>query len=271
MPNDGGLREAYRTDGFLVLRDVLDHSFLDNLRAAILRPLTFLKHDRVGGGPLETDDEAALQTSLLELKATDEPAYLNALKLSQNDPSVLAAANNPAVIGALKGAGVRHPVVSLKPFPILVAEELFIEGGYNLRPAHQEWPVMQGSHNGVVVWFPLHDLEDGHSSLEVFPGSHLNGILEYEVSRCGSRITDKRLKEPLLLSVSKGDLVIFSAFTAHRSAEGASKIRIAMSLRYNDMSEPSYIKRGFPDNTRTQITRDPIDDMVHYFEELPDS
>lgn len=264
MANDIASRDFYRSEGYLVLQGALEPTFLDELYAAVLRPLLFLEEKRLGPHA-GCGTEPSLQARLHDLKQCDESAYLNALKLSQNDPTVLASANNAEIRSVLRLAGLQHPVVSLKPFPILVAENLFINNGYNLRPAHQEWPVMQGSHNGAVVWFPLHDLEDGHSSLEVFPGSHLNGVLDYEQSRCGSRITDQRLENPVNLKLNKTDLVIFSAFTAHRSTATATRMRLAMSLRYNDMADPSFIERGYPDNTRTTITREPIDELVHGF------
>lgn len=265
MPANSEQSRLYREQGYLVLKNVLDDAFIGGLRQAILRPLQLLAKNRLGRDISDFDDQA-LQADLCELKAADTSAYLNALKLSQNDPVILASAAHSGLMDALSLAGLEHPIIALKPFPILIAEELFIEGGYNIRPAHQEWPVMQGSHNGAVIWFPLHDLSEGHSSLEVFPGSHLRGVLEYEPSQCGSKISDPKLGEPVSLSLGKGDLVIFSAFTAHRSAPTAAKLRLAMSLRYNDIAEKTFIERGYPDNTRTTITREPIDDGVHRFE-----
>ncbi len=266
MRNEAALSESYNEHGYLVLNGILDHDFIDALREAILLPLTLMERDRLGSDMSRAPDEVALQSALRDLKQKDGKAYINALKASQNDPRILAASDNAGIRKALGIAGILHPVIALKPFPILIAEELFIDGGYNIRPAHQEWPVMQGSHNAAVVWFPLHDLTEGHSSLEVFPGSHLNGVLDYEPSQCGSKILDSRLNEPTELALNKGDLVIFSAFTAHRSAPSAAKLRIAMSLRYNDLADKSFIERGYPDNSKTTITRDPIDDRVHTFE-----
>ena len=126
---------------------------------------------------------------------------------------------------------------------------------------------MQGSHNGVVVWFPLHDIGGEHSSIEVYPGSHLRGVLPYEASRCGSQVHASALSVwPVRLALRRGDLVVFSAFTVHRSSPDGAALRAAVSIRFNDLAEPGFIERAYPDTSSLRISKEPLDALAHRFQ-----
>jgi ectoine hydroxylase-related dioxygenase (phytanoyl-CoA dioxygenase family) len=258
---------TYRQDGYHVARQVLPQSYLDTLEHAVFEPIALQAEHVLGRRFTTRDSLRARQALMVELKAKAPDRYLNALKVAQLDVAVLSAAAQPALQSLLRSLGLRHPVVALKPYPILIAAELHFEGGYNIRPPHQEWPVMQGSHNGVVVWFPLHDVGDDHSSLELYPGSHLGGVLPYEVSRCGSRVLESALTvQPQRLDLRRGDLVAFSAFTVHRSSPEGDALRAAFSIRFNDLAEPGFIERGYPDTSSFSIAREPLDELEHRFQ-----
>lgn len=258
---------AYQELGFTVENQALPEQFLQQLEAAIFKPLALQAKFVLGR---EFDINAPLpvrQAAMVELKQKAPDRYLAALKISQLHPALMGAASQPSIVSALCKIGLKTPIVALKPYPILLSPALFIENGYNVRPAHQEWPVMQGSHNAVVVWFPLHDVGPDHSTLEIYPRSHLNGVLPYEVSRCGSRIKDGVLDmEPVKLVLRRRDFVIFSAFTAHRSSLNGSSLRAAVSVRFNDLAAPSFVSRGFPDTTTFKISREPLDGIAHFFQ-----
>ena len=265
MTQNEKLTKDYIENGFAVLPRYLPADFIAELDEAIFRPFDILAKTILGAIlPLATDEQHRMEV-LKELKKRDECRYLNALKISQNDPAILAAPAHPGIKSALGIAGLKVPVLSLKPFPVVLASDLQVEGGYNFRPPHQEWPVMQGSHNAVVMWFPLHELSAEHSSLEIYPGSHRRGVLDFEVSRCGSKVVCTDLGEPVRPPITAGDIVLFSAFTVHRSAPTASRLRRAISLRFNDLEDPSFVARGFPDNSKTVIDRNPIDKLDHRF------
>lgn len=257
---------SYRRDGYLIARDALPAAFLDDMERAIFEPIALQARHVLGRDFSVRDPLPERQRIMAELKQAAPERYLSALKVAQLDPRILASAAQPALLATLRGLGLRSPVVSLKPYPIVIAPNLFFENGYNIRPAHQEWPVMQGSRNGLVIWFPLHDIASEHSSLEMYPGSHLRGVLPYEVSRCGSRTRDDALDiEPVRLELRRGDFVAFSCFTVHRSSPDGDSLRAAISIRYSDLQEPSFIERAFPDTVTYRITREPLDDQPHAF------
>jgi hypothetical protein len=92
-------------------------------------------------------------------------------------------------------------------------------------------------------------------------------VLPYEVSRCGSRVLDGVLKmQPRRLDLRRGDLVVFSAFTVHRSSPEGNSLRAAVSIRFNDLAAPSFVERAFPDTSSFSISRKPLDDADHRFE-----
>ena len=258
--------EKYRREGFLTLPGVLPHRFLDELDQAIFEPIARQALHVLGKGFSSQTPMIERQMLMEKLKELAPERYLSALKASQLDPQILASAAHPVLLEILKALGLKHPMVSLKPYPIVIAPNLFFEDGYNIRPAHQEWPVMQGSHNSVVIWFPLHDLEADHSSIEMYPGSHLHGVLPYEVSRCGSKVKDDALSiSPVRQSLARGDLIVFSSFTVHRSSPEGNSLRAAMSIRYNDLLDDSFIERAYPDTTTYTITRKALDLLSHEF------
>jgi hypothetical protein len=51
----------------------------------------------------------------------------------------------------------------------------------------------------------------------------------------------------IAIELEKGDALFFSAFLAHRSGTNSTdSIRWSCHFRYNNLREPTFIKRGFP-------------------------
>ena len=64
-------------------------------------------------------------------------------------------------------------------------------------------------------------------------------------------MNNKYLKKMKILStkISKGQGFLFSSFLVHKSQINNSKnIRVSLQLRYNDLSDKNFIKRGYPHN-----------------------
>jgi len=127
---------------------------------------------------------------------------------------------------------------------------LKIPGGYHKSPPHQDWRSMQGSLDSVVIWVPLTDIDfDGHP-VEFAPGSHKLGLLETQPHPATPEVIDHRIKDehftPAFAKV--GDAVVFSSFTVHRSREKGddTRLRMAVSFRYNNIMEHTFIERGYP-------------------------
>jgi len=107
---------------------------------------------------------------------------------------------------------------------------------------------MQGSLDGCIVWMPLVDIDLNNYPLELVPGSHTMGLLETTDHPATPVVADKRISdsdfEPIL--VKRGELVVISGFTVHRTGNnGDSRVRVAISCRYNNAAEPTFIARGY--------------------------
>lgn len=250
--------EKFCRDGFYVASGVLNQSQLDAANAALALPVKNLCQNL--GLPVPRDGcRDSLHRSMIALKNKDQNKYLNAIKISQNLPEILGIPAIQKVRAALAVAGLDQPVVSLKPFPVMVSDALHIEGGYNLRPLHQEWPVMQGSSDGVICWIALHDITRNHNALHLLPGSHTQGMREYHRTKCGTGIVPEQLPdvEPKRMEVKAGDAVIFSCFTAHGSSPIGGDLRCAVTIRFNNLAATDFIERGYPDPSRVEINREP--------------
>lgn len=108
---------------------------------------------------------------------------------------------------------------------------------------------MQGSLNSVVVWVPLVDVDISLGAIEFLPGSHLNGLAPTEKDEWFRRIPENVASSEAFVpeEVRVGDLVVFSAFTIHRSGNNVmDAIRWSIHVRYNDASEATFMDRGMP-------------------------
>ena len=122
---------------------------------------------------------------------------------------------------------------------------------------------MQGSLNSIVLWIPLIDINSELGPVEFIKKSHLNGLKKTENGNLFQNIKiDKNLEKKFVsIPVEKGDLVIFSSFTIHRSGNNISEgIRWSMHFRYNDLNENSFIERGFPHPYKVYH---PQKDLIH--------
>jgi len=156
------------------------------------------------------------------------------------------------IIGVLKGEfGWRDIFVPGGQVVHIMAEELKIPDGYFGLVPHQDFPSVQGSLDGVVVWVPLVDVDRDNYPLEVIPQSHFDGILPAIQNADSTWETDtSRYKESdyVPVEVNVGDVVFMSQFTIHRSSKrGTSgRLRLAVSTRFDNADEETFVDRCYP-------------------------
>jgi ectoine hydroxylase-related dioxygenase (phytanoyl-CoA dioxygenase family) len=143
-----------------------------------------------------------------------------------------------------------------------MSESLKVPNGYFGLGAHQDWPSMQGSLDSLIVWAPLVDIDKDLYPLELVPGSHKNGLIKSEVKENYSEIEDGlyTTSDFIPVEVQKGDVIFMSSFTVHRSSiiGHKNKIRLACSLRYENMQEDTYVDRGFPTAYQRSVQRNSL-------------
>jgi ectoine hydroxylase-related dioxygenase (phytanoyl-CoA dioxygenase family) len=137
------------------------------------------------------------------------------------------------------------------------ADCLRIPNGYFGLAAHQDFPSVQGSLDGFVVWIPLVDIDKERYPLEVIPESHKEGVLpSIENSDSILEINPGIYNESDFISVECeiGDVVFMSNFTVHRSSQhGNDKLRLACSTRYDNANEKTFIDRCYPSGYQRSV------------------
>jgi phytanoyl-CoA hydroxylase len=242
------LRRQYGEDGYCLLPDFIPRAVIDEMydgmMALFARQLRRLAIE-------EADWRApdGLRQNLVALFEADRDAYLGAARQSQLLPAIHRFVASEEVVALLRTLGLAEPVISTKPVCHYMTNALKIPGGYHKAPPHQDWRSMQGSLDGVVLWLPLVDIDEDSYPVECVPGSHKLGLLDTVPHPATPMVSDARIRDedyiPLL--PKRGDLVVFSGFLVHRTGErGDDRVRVALSLRYNNAAEPSYAAHRFP-------------------------
>jgi len=145
--------------------------------------------------------------------------------------------------------GLSVPALSTRPVVHYMADQLRVEGGYHKTPMHQDWRSVQGSLDGITIWLPLFDVGAGDYPLEVIRGSHRGGLLPSIDDPFGHRIVDGRIVDAAFtpVPIRRGDVIFFSGFLVHRTGSlGSAMVRFALSYRYNNAAEPSFVARNYP-------------------------
>lgn len=145
------------------------------------------------------------------------------------------------------------PIIIEQPVLHVMSQNLHIPDGYYGTEAHQDWPSTQGSLDCVTVWIPFHDTKDNFP-LEVIPGSHLQGLRDGKLNGSVLEIEcDDR--EFIPIECKAGDAIFLSGFLIHRTGKKGS-FRVAVSQRFDNAMEPTFIERGYPCAQKRVVDRE---------------
>ncbi len=98
------------------------------------------------------------------------------------------------------------------------------------------------------------DINDDIYTMNLNPGSHKKGIWKNDREKVITRgalieVDPNRIDKQdwIALEMSRGDVVFMSGFTVHTTGTGSrSGVRIACGTRFEDITEPTYVDRGYP-------------------------
>ena len=155
--------------------------------------------------------------------------YKNVLKTFHHVPMLHQMGTSSTILGLLKDIGLEEPSIAVRPVVHVIAPDLKIPHGYHLTPPHQDWTFVQGSIDSVTIWIPLMDVPVDHHPLQVWPGSHKKGLLEYRAFECGQEVLPEYVDENSFVSVpvKAGDAICFSSLLVHKtSRQGRSKLTL---------------------------------------------
>lgn len=85
--------------------------------------------------------------------------------------------------------------------------------------------------------------------MEFVPKSHLLGLLDTVEHIMTPTVSDPRITDDKYVPIpaEPGDIVFFSSFMVHRTGEDDDGlVRIALSGRFNNALEKTYVEHGYP-------------------------
>lgn len=203
----------------------------------------------------EPDERARVHAGLRETFEQSVDAYLQKVRLMSRAVAVQKMFCNPPIYDACSMLGVQAPLFLSDPAVHIIAEDIKIPGGYDGVGAHQDWPALQASLNAVVVWIPLHNVGVNDFPVELVLGSHKLGLLPAKANAHYSEV-DTTGMEFQPIEVRRGDALLFSVFTVHRTRTPGRGMRFAFSHRYHDGAEQSYVARNYASAQKRVIDRE---------------
>ena len=229
------------TTGITVLPNVLSSAEVSHLQSKLEEPF----NAQISYLRLKPENNQKLQC----LFDADMERYFAAAKLAQHTPELHAVGSSQIIVDLVSELGLATPVISTRPVVHIMGNGLAVPEGYLGTPLHQDWRSVQGSLDGLVLWLPLTRHSRAFWPLEVARFSHRLGLLKAKPHEFGNVVSDEKLGGfPYTQVVANpGDVVAFSMFLAHRTGRSrGAGVRWAASFRYNNMLEPNFISRGFP-------------------------
>lgn len=253
----------FNSDGFFIAKQLLDRQTVRSVVESISTTFADQLRGRVGVG--SEDAFSAMQA----LHRHDLYRYKKVAAALWRKLDVYQLMHHPKVIGFLRDMfGWSDIFVAGGQVVHIMAHELKIPDGYFGLVTHQDFPSVQGSLDGVVVWIPLVDVGRDNFPLEVIPGSHKRGLLPmtgsggvpWEVA------PDQYREEDFVpAEVEVGDVIFMSMFTVHRSSTKGvgGRFRLAASTRFDNGGEKTFAERCFPSAYERTVHR------AQYFSGFP--
>ena len=250
--------DSFKANGYFVAKNLLDERSV----RTVLRSITKTFRDQstaIPGGLGEEDAFSAMRN----LHRLDLERYKKIAGVLWRKLDVYQFMHDPRIIDFLCARfGWRDIFVPGGQVVHIMADELKIPGGYFGLAPHQDFPSLQGSLDGVVVWIPLITADRDNFPLEVIPGSHKRGV--WPMTEDGSAAweirPDQYREEDFIPAVAQaGDVVFLSLFTVHRSSIHATqgKCRISVSTRFDNADEETYKQRAYPSAYERTVHRAP--------------
>ena len=241
-------RAHFLAEGYVVVKGALDTAITESINREIDE--LFAIQLRRLGQPVDAGcSREAFKNNAVRLLKADVPTYISTARLTQSLPSVHRLLICDTVIKLARELGIELPVISTRPSIHFMTGDLRIPNGYHKSPPHQDWRSMQGSLDSVVFWLPTTPVTKKSNPMEFVPKSHLLGLLDTVENIMTPTVSDPRITEDkyIPIPVEPGDIIFFSSFMVHRTSEqDDGLVRIALSGRFNNAKETTYVEHGYP-------------------------
>ncbi|MEV6096232.1 phytanoyl-CoA dioxygenase family protein [Nocardia sp. NPDC051981] len=242
LENSSRLRDFYDEHGYLYLKGVLDKKLVRGVAQQVLAGLKSTGSvppdatlNNIGLEIYESVDEAVLQSQVDYDGFWNHPQTIEVFEKVFGEP-----------VFVFKSSTIRYYPAQTNP-----------DGPSYITPFHQDGCFLGPNKDFRTIWIPLLPTSPTIGGVAIADGSHKLGLREHladdrykQFGHAVSAIPAATLAEyaPLVFSpVEPGDLLIFHAFTCHRSVPNTSPdgdVRISMDTRVQPAStEAGYIAR----------------------------
>lgn len=243
----------YFTDGYALLREVLEKPLLKAVQTELLQVSNLLASREDSDSPFNDLDEAwNYHKSVDRSKAS---LLYNGFKYL---PTVKKVAIADSLLSILKKiCGVNLPALTDINCRIdSHGEEKF------LFDWHQDYWFSCCSTKAVVVWIPVASIDLSIGGLELISNKHTNGrVLNVRAGSTYNTYADAiLLDEPLptdqttkITDMCIGDILVFSFNTLHKSlpVDSLTRSRFTIQLRFADYADPQFIEEEYRTGTVT--------------------
>lgn len=239
-------KKFYCENGFLFIPNFFDKTKIDgiyndakNIYKSQMIELNIIKSTNISDQEFE-DNLKILFNKHFEI-------FINCGKQCQDIINLWKLSLDDKLIYLLKILGIKNPHISTRPVLFSNSKHLAKNNINHSVPPHQDWASMQGSINSIVVWIPLININQSLGPIALFPKSHKEGLLS-EQKLGGFGMVDKyKENDYISFNVRQGDIILFNNFLVYKSGKNVTdNIRWSCHMRYNDLFDTSFIKRGYP-------------------------
>ncbi len=241
-------RQQFLAEGYVCVKAALDTSLLRTINREIAELFT-LQLRRLQLPVDAGESQKAFTNNAIRLLRADVPTYISTARLTQYLPSVHRLLYSDTVLELARGLGLELPVIAQRPVIHFMTGDLKIPNGYHKAPPHQDWRVMQGSLDSIVFWVPTTSVSADANPMEFAPRSHLLGLLGAVEHIMLPAVEDPRITDDSFVPIlaEPGDIIFFSSFLVHRTSDTDNGLaRIALSGRFNNAKEKTYVDHGYP-------------------------
>ena len=259
--NNSNLRSLYDKDGFIVIKNFFECSEIDAVYDEICRITNLYV---VANGICNDFSNKTLEDIFILIKEFDEKSYAEFLANLWRLHSVNKLLAGDKIESLLRVEFAFEALMATGGHVVhVVSDQLKFNDGYFGLPAHQDFPSTQGSLDGVVLWVPLQDITTDKFPVTAIKGKHKEGLLDSTVNSNQTwELVDYDSEPEERLVCEKGDLVVFSVFTPHKTGSG-SGFRIAMSTRYDNAGSYEYARRNYFCGYGRTVKRKTLGDLDH--------
>jgi phytanoyl-CoA hydroxylase len=252
----------YKKNGYILIKGFFEKKLIEKIFAEI-REVYAIQLSHFFNITIEKSlamSEEEFSQQMYRLNDKDPEAYVNCGKQAQHIMSLHALGASEKVTELLQALGLKRPVISVRPC-ILTQNPRIDKSGdkgkYWRLPTHQDWYYSMGSLDSLNIWLSWVPCDKALGAMEMIPGSHLWGLQDAKDEGFFGEMTEKFADERFIsLDTEPGDVLLFYSILVHRSGTNSTnRLRWSTQFRYNNLYEPTFIDRKFPNPFIYQSTK----------------